>query len=133
MPAGRPRKPTNVLELTGRLRTNPDRRAARANEPIPEGEIATVAPEWMTKPQRKCYREIVRGCHKDVLCSADSIWVEMTACLLSEYRENPVLMKVSKLARLQTCLGQLGMSPADRAKAGRIPRRKENKFERFIA
>lgn len=128
---GRPRKPTNVLELTGRFKTNPDRREARANEPQPETGIEKAAPLWMTKEQRKCYREIVRNCHKDVLSSADGAWVEITACLLSEFRLGPQKMSTSKIARLMASLGQLGMSPADRSKASKIARKKENKFEQF--
>ena len=131
MPRGRPRKASNVLELTGRFKTNPDRRTARENEPTPSIAINDTPPNWMTKAQRACYRELVRGCHADVLSSADGTWVEITACLLSEYREDPRSIKPQKLSRLMTCLGQLGMSPADRSRASKIKRENKNRFAKF--
>src|SRR5215471_14717218 len=99
MPRGRPRKASNVLELTGRFKTNPDRRAIRANEPKPDRHLPVLAPVWMTRGQRRCYRELIRNCHKDVLSPADGTWVEITACLLAEYRESPATFKPGKLAR----------------------------------
>lgn len=129
----RPRKPTNVLELTGRFRTNPERRRARENEPQPDTKLSNAAPLWMTKKQKKCYREIIRGCHEDVLSQGDRTWVEITACLLSEYRDDPVKMGVSKVSRLMACLEQLGMTPASRQRVSKISKKKENRFSKFAA
>ena len=79
----RPRKSTNVLALTGSLKSHPDRRKARENEPIPTEGLAGVAPAWMTDSQRASYEELVRRCHADVLCSADGPWLEVCSCLLA--------------------------------------------------
>jgi hypothetical protein len=137
VPRGRPRKASNVLELTGRFKINPDRKKARANEPTPDTAISSDPPEWMRgtafKEERKCYREIIRNAHADVLSTADSVWVEIVACLLAEFRKAPHAMKMAKLARLQSGLSQLGMSPSDRSKAGKMPRKQENRFAQFGA
>lgn len=130
----KPRTPTDALKLKGAYKDNPKREQQRADEPKPDaGDLLTAeAPEWMTAKQRKCYREIVRNCHKDVLTTADGVWVEITACLLSEYRDNPALMKISKVSRLMSALAQLGMTPTDRARASKVKRQKENKFGQFV-
>lgn len=128
---GRPAKATNIHELTGAFAKNPKRKRARAQEPIPEGGLPDVPPDYMNHEQRRCYRELVRGCHRDVLSSADGPWVEIVACLLCQYREAPTEMSGPKIGRLMAGLAQLGMTPSDRARAARIPRKVENPFAKF--
>ena len=67
---GRPRKPTNVLQLTGRLKNNRNRR--NENEPVPQGPCPTEPPAWMKdKLQRACYRELIRNAPANVLSVGD--------------------------------------------------------------
>lgn len=133
MARGRPRKPSNVLTLTGRFRTNPDQAKKRENEPKIEGLLSTTPPEWMTdKAQRKCYRQLVRLAPANVLSLADGILVEVVAGLLAEYRADPLGMKPIKLTRLMNGLGQLGMSPSERSKTIAIKEHRENPFASLV-
>ena len=45
--AGRPPKPTNLLELTGAFKRNPQRARARAGEPMPASGLGPPPPHFM--------------------------------------------------------------------------------------
>src|SRR5437763_1467376 len=102
---GRNRTPTNVLELRGSFKHNPQR--SRPNEPRAEGEIG-AAPDRFTDEQKKAWDDVVNLCHKGVLCRADALAVEIAAVLLAEFRANPVDMPAAKLARLDSMLSRFG-------------------------
>lgn len=76
----------------------------------------------MTEQQAEAYTEVVSRCHKDVLCVADQMVVEMVACLIAEYRTSPDDMSVNKIGKLFTGLDKLGMSPASRSKVQAMKR-----------
>jgi hypothetical protein len=48
--AGRPRKPTKLLEITGALRKNPARGRAREGEPQPAGDLGDPPERWQSHP-----------------------------------------------------------------------------------
>ncbi|UWZ84642.1 hypothetical protein [Occallatibacter riparius] len=48
--AGRPRKPTNLLEITGALRKNPSRARARQGEPQPALGLGEPPVRWQSHP-----------------------------------------------------------------------------------
>jgi len=54
---GRPPKPTNLLELTGAFRTDPQRLAKRAGEPRPKGPLGTPPKHWRVKPDAEGFDE----------------------------------------------------------------------------
>ena len=60
--------------------------------------------------------EIVKGAPIGVLTSADRQIVEVLSRLIAECRENFIVFPVQKLARIESMLGKLGMTPADRSK-----------------
>lgn len=127
----RPRKPSNVLELKGSFKHNPDRGAARANEPVAEGEIGT-APEFLDEGARACWIEIVGMCHKGTLCAADRLVVEHGARVLAALRASPAYEDTKLMIRLEATLGKLGLTPADRSKVQAIkPKENENPFAKF--
>lgn len=111
----RPRTPSNVLDARGAFRKNPKRGDERANEPKPDVGLGP-APRHLSKRERACWSEIVKACTRGVLFAPDRIAVEMAARLLAEYREKKQAFTVSKLARLQSLLASLGMTPADRSR-----------------
>lgn len=111
----RPRKPTNVLELTGAFKANPSRGRERENEPSPEEPISD-APAHFDAGQAEAYRELVRKAHRGVLCDADSVVVEAGAVLLARMRKAPDEFTAGEFGRLEAILGKLGMTPADRSK-----------------
>ena len=122
----RPRKPTSVLDARGYFKKHPDRK--RHGEPI-VSEALAPPPERLSPDEVRAYRGIAESAPPGVLTLADSIHVELTALLLAEMRTDFVNMKVGKLGLLNKSLGQMGMTPADRAKL-EIPRAPEpNPFD----
>lgn len=126
MPSGRPRKPSNILELSGAFKHNPNR--ARPNEPKPEGTLNLRAPVHMTQGMKKCWKEIVKVAPAGVLTSADGPLVEMACALLAEFRSDPMDMPIARMARLHALLRSMGMDPSGRASLV-VPNQKTNPFE----
>jgi hypothetical protein len=112
-----PRKtPTNVLELRGSFKKHPERRAARANEPEPTGIIGEP-PEHMKPHEQAVWREIVGIVVPGVLANSDRLALEIASVLMAEFRIlGTAGMTDGRLSRLSALLGQLGMTPADRAR-----------------
>lgn len=125
----RPRTPTNVLEMRGAFKKNPQR--ARVDEPPAEGDVGPM-PASFNAVQKAAWEDVIAYCHTGVLCRADSLAVEMAAVLLAEFRTNPGDMPAAKLARLDSLLGRFGMTPADRSKVSSQNTQHANPFNRFF-
>jgi len=110
----RPRKPTNVLELTGAFKKNPLRRREDAE---PAGELS-AAPPHISGAVLHAWNDIAQYAPCDVLTDSDRITLELAANLLAQFRADPVEFPGAKLARLEAMLGKFGMTPADRSKVG---------------
>jgi hypothetical protein len=111
MPAQR--KPTNLHEISGAFKKNPDRGRARKNEPVPKAGIGP-APSHMTDQERACWDEIVSIVPNGVLYDSDRLAVEITAKLLAKYRRDE--HSTPELTALRASLSSLGLTPADRSK-----------------
>lgn len=109
----RPRKPTNVLHLAGAFRKNPQRLAARANEPKPGAPLGDP-PTWMDARERECWHWIADRCPPGVLTNADEGALELAA----EMRALVVKRKADGETRrlLKALYTELGMTPASRSK-----------------
>lgn len=129
----RPRTPTNVLELRGAYKKNPQRADERENEPEPKAGIGE-APEWMCSDEKKAWDYIVGIAPIGVLGDSDRAYLEIAAELLALKRRVGVeKVEASKLNRLETMLSKLGLNPADRSRVkigGRAlaPARRGNAF-----
>lgn len=110
----RPRKPSNVLELTGAFKQNPQRRRV---DPEAAGPIKKH-PDYLKLSEISAWKEIIKCSPAGVITESDRLAVEIASCLMAEFRESPIDMHPSRLARLCALLGQLGMTPADRSKIG---------------
>ena len=110
----RPRKPTNVLELSGAFKQNPQRARKDADTVGP----LTSAPAHLNGAVLHAWNELAKYAPVDVLTDSDRISLELAAHLLAQFRENPVEFPGNKLVRLEALLGKFGMTPADRAKVG---------------
>lgn len=127
----RPRKPTNVLELKGAFKKDPQRAATRENEPEPQGEIGDP-PNHLSVDERKCWVEIVSMCHAGTLCAADRLVVEHGARILWALRSAEEYVDTKLMARLEAVLGKLGLTPADRSKVQVLkPKENANPFAKF--
>ncbi|MGA4634530.1 hypothetical protein ACPA5B_11680 [Pseudomonas solani] len=124
----RPRKPTNVLELTGAFKKNPN----RTREDAQTAGALSAPPDHLNGGALHAWKEIAAFAPLDVLTDSDRLALEIAAQLLFQFRENPVEFPATKLVRLEALLGKFGMTPADRAKVaggGKPP--KGNEFEEF--
>ncbi|MDU9400608.1 hypothetical protein [Pseudomonas sp. zfem003] len=125
---GRPRKPTNVLELTGAFKKNPD----RAREDAQTVGPLTGPPPHLNGGALHAWKEIAGHAPLEVLTNSDRIALELAAQLLHQFREDPVEFPATKLVRLEALLGKFGMTPADRAKvAGKPSRPSASAFDEF--
>lgn len=112
--AGRPRKPTAIHALTGAIEHDPGRFRDRMNEPQDDRALGPAPDSWPAE-KRVCWDEIARLAHW--LRYPDRLAVELAASLLFLMRVVGVgAMQAGQLARLESALGNLGLSPATRSK-----------------
>src|SRR5690349_11656337 len=114
--AGRPRKPSNVLELRGTFKKDPQRR--RTPVKAPEGPFG-AAPDRFDDEQRACWDEILGLIPPAILAKADRVQVELLATLLAEFRQAYYAFPAQKIGHMRILLDGLGMSPSGREKFNR--------------
>lgn len=124
----RPRKPTQVLELSGAYKKNPKRKAARANEPVVDTPLGQP-PAYFTEEQRATWQEIVSRAPDGLLTTMDFFVVEMAAVELTNYRKD--LSNASQARLLANLWSKLGYNPADRSKVVIPQKPKESRWARF--
>lgn len=108
----RARKPTQALELSGAFDKNPQRRKARAAEPVPRGELGPKV-ESLTALQSACWDRIVALAPPGVLKDSDEAIVELTARLWATVKGGSAT--AAEVTQFRACLQQLGMTPASRS------------------
>jgi hypothetical protein len=111
----RPRKPTNVLTLSGSFIAHPERARARADEPEPVGEVGEP-PAHLSPEEKAAWREIVDMCPPGVLALSDRLILEHGSRLLAQLRKDRTYIDSRLMLRLEGTLGRLGLSPADRSR-----------------
>lgn len=127
--SGRPRTPSNVLEMRGAFVAHPERAAARKDEPVPNSDIGDP-PKGMNVGARKCWVYLVEIAPHGVLGDSDRAYLEVAAELLALKRRVGVeRMESAKLNRLETMLGKLGLNPADRSRVSIDRRKPRNTFD----
>lgn len=117
---GRPRKPKNILILSGAHKNHPERMRAREGEPE-ETRPLGVPPEHLTPSERLCWDEITANSIPGVLGEADRMAVEVASVLFAKLRARNY--RGFELAQLNRLLGRFGMTPSDRASIN-IPKAK---------
>jgi hypothetical protein len=124
---GRPPKPTQVLEMSGAFKKNPQRKKARATEPVID-TLLGKPPGYFTDEQRAAWVEIVQCAAEGVLTGSDSVIVEMAARELVNYRTG--FCNSSDKMLLMSILARLGFSPADRSKVQIPQKAQQSKWSR---
>lgn len=125
---GRPRKPTNILELKGAFKANPQRREQRKFEPKNLPALGDC-PDWFSEVEKKAWADLVRCAPAGVLTSADEQSMELAARLLARSREAQIVrnnvtgelyaitgLTSAEHGQLIQLLGKFGMNPADRSR-----------------
>ena len=119
MPAGRPPKPTAVLELTGAFKKNPARAQDRAEEPRPLNPVGEPPPS-LSAGAKKCWLEIVSLLPFGVAYDSDRIALEQYAetlafCRMHKWRADKGVDSKT-LVRMEAMYARFGMTPADRSR-----------------
>lgn len=110
----RPRKPSKILELTGAFAKNPQRRAARAGEPVVTAPLGPP-PARLTDPLViEAWRELAAA--GSWFTAADRPLVESTAHMLANAWRVKWAMAAPEFSALHRAYGYLGLTPSDRSK-----------------
>lgn len=117
----RPRKPSAILELTGAFKKNPQRKRARASEPVPTGGVG-LPPAHFDANLSAIWYEVISMIPAGVPTASDRIIVELTCSLILGLRHHT--SERGDKALLKSCLASMGMSPAERSKIS-IPKKAE--------
>ena len=110
----RPRKPSNVLEMSGAFRKNPKRAIGRTNEPIPSGEIGEP-PEHLNERERELWHEFVRECPQGVAKNSDRFALMALCKIAYKIESGGFDLTAADYAMLKTYLQQFGMTPVSRS------------------
>jgi hypothetical protein len=130
---GKPRKPTKILAINGAMRKNPSRYKDREFEPVTYEPIGEP-PAGFSNPDSGMQRELLAIWNEFiardtecVLTSAFRVHLEMT-CRLT-YKMRHECASTGELTALNKCLGQLGLTPADRSKVSGNKKRQAREAE----
>ncbi len=106
-----PRKPTELLELSGRFKHDPQR--ARPVGPKSSRPLGPP-PKHLVGDERATWLEIAEAAPGGVLTYADRFLLELVAKGLARSRRE--VLKAADLALVQRGLSLLGLTPSDRSR-----------------
>jgi phage terminase small subunit len=121
----RPRTPTAILDARGSFKKDPQRK--RDGEPVVKNPLGDP-PECLDEMESKIWREVAGMAPLGVLTEADRFLVEDLAMLTHELRVERGEFQVGKRALRNKMMGQIGMTPSDRAKLSIEKPKKGNTF-----
>jgi hypothetical protein len=108
---GRKPKATHLKVITG----NPGKRALNHDEPEAAGDIGGPPTDW-TPEQKLLWWEVVNAAPKGVLTGSDRVLVELAVRNLANLRAAGPEMTAAQSAEMRRCLGEMGMTPSERAR-----------------
>lgn len=114
MVKGRPRKPTNVLELNGAFKEHPKRKKARQNEPSGGAGLGPYPGSRVGMSEEDAYNIIRNKAPQGVLTEADEEHVMLIARLM--FLSWNDACTASERHLLAALLGKIGMNPSDRSR-----------------
>ena len=121
--AGRPRKPTALHVISGSAAKHPDRMRERESEPVVEGDDLRDCPppDHLDDALAAIWKEVAGLLHARVSSAPDLIALEALVRLVHVMRSGEAV--AADYARLQSYLGEFGMTPASRSKVsqGKAP------------
>ena len=124
---GRPRTPTNVLEMRNAYKKHPERKAGRKDEPVNLEPIGPC-PEYLTEAGKTAWNDIVTT--GPWLKSPDRLAVERTAIVLGQVRSiDRIDANLERI--LQTWIRLLGLPATERSKVYAPQSKPANKYEKL--
>lgn len=110
---GRSRKPTEILNLTGRLAHDGKRFADRKGEPVKNAKLGGP-PDRLEATERELWVEIKTKLVPGVALQSDAEAFEILVGLIARYRRKAITQGESGM--LLKLLSVFGMTPADRSR-----------------
>lgn len=113
---GRPRTPSNVLELRGAFNKNPQRK----REDMPGvGTFNREPPQHLPQNCVQAWNEVVKRIPPDALTQTDELAVEICATLMATWW---LTKDIDVLKEIRQWFAQLGMTPVARTKMPAPPK-----------
>lgn len=121
-------QPREVAVLKGANRVHPERyRSEIPKHASPLGEI----PAHLSPEAKAVWFELETYSLPGVLTAADRVVMETLAILVADFRKAPSEFPTPRIQAMLSCIGRLGMSPADRQKLGTEKKPEGNPFDAF--
>jgi len=124
--AGRPRTPTNILELKGSIKKDPLRFKDRENEPQNVNPVGDP-PDNLNEAEQSAWHQFVRESIDGVLGEADRIALEQACKIYAKSKTADLTGQ--EHTQFFRYLSQFGMLPADRSKISVPQKKPKNKFD----
>lgn len=109
------RKSTNILELKGSFKHNPDRAKSRSKEPKVKEGIGKPPP-GLDPLELECWIELAYVGPQNILTVVDRPIVEHGARVMAKLRRLEVYDDYKAMSQLMNVLARLGKTPADRSR-----------------
>jgi len=116
-----PRKPTKILDLTGRLKHDPKRYASRKNEPVDDRPLGGP-PGKMDEVEQRIWREVADELVPGVAVRGDRRAFGTLVKLLAKEERNDLM--AADRSQLVTLYTRFGMTPSDRSRVSAPPKKK---------
>lgn len=123
---GRPRKPTNLLKMSGAFKKHPERLAARANEPTDLPDLALEPPEFISSVEKEAWRYLRARLIPGVAKESDEPAFINLCNLWAQFLAGGI--KAPERKQMDVLLGKFGATPSERSKVSAGPKPKGNKF-----
>lgn len=120
--AGRPRTPSNVLELKGAFKKDPQRRRV---DMAGVGKFDSSPPSNLPQELVPAWREIVNQINPMILTASDNSSIELMARLMLQAR---LTGDVGIIKELRQWFAQYGMTAVGRTKISATPPQEDNPF-----
>jgi hypothetical protein len=123
--ATRGRKPTatHLKVVAG----NPGKRPLNEFEPEAAGDLGGPPADW-TPDQKLLWWEVANSAPRGVLTGSDRLLVELAVRNLANVRSAGTELTAAQSAEMRRCLGEMGMTPSERARLSAPAGKSENPF-----
>ncbi len=125
----RRRSSNNVLTFRGTAKKDPKRYADRKNAPVPTDPLGDP-PAYFNDGEREAWATIARTAPDRVLFRRDEIIVAMAARLWASIIARPQhKVRAAEVARMESMLSRLGMTPSDASRVAATQPPEANEFD----
>lgn len=125
----RRRTASNVLTLRGAGKKDPQRMRARDREPVPTRPLGK-APAAFTDAEHAAWAYLAARAPDRVLFFRDEVVLALAARLWASIASRPMhLVRPAEMARMESLLSRMGMTPSDASRVAAFQPAEENEFD----